>query len=95
MAADGKIGVDMFINSSPDFYDAILMDIHMPVMDGYEATVQIRTLDRPDAKTVPIIAMTADAFTDDITKCIKAGMNAHIAKPINPDTLYHLLSQYV
>ena len=65
----------------------------MPVMDGYEATVAIRALNRRDAKTIPIIAMTANAYEEDIKKCIKAGMNAHLAKPIEPALLYSTLSQ--
>ena len=63
----------------------------MPVMDGYEATRLIRMLDRSDAQTVPVIAMTADAFPDDIEKCLKSGMNGHVAKPIEPDRLYDSL----
>lgn len=66
-----------------DIYDAVIMDIMMPVMDGLEAARQIRTLNRKDTKEVPIIAMTANAFQDDIRECIDAGMNAHIAKPID------------
>ena len=71
--------------------DVVLMDIRMPVMDGYEATKRIRALPRADAKTVPIIAMTADAFADDVKKCLQAGMNGHIAKPIDPKILYNEL----
>ena len=93
MAEDGASGVEMFSHSSVDYYDAILMDIRMPVMDGYEATRQIRALDRADAKTVPIIAMTADAFADDVQKCLDTGMNGHIAKPIDPETLYGTLEK--
>jgi CheY-like chemotaxis protein len=74
------------------YYDAILMDIRMPVMDGYEAARKIRKLDRPDAKTVPIIAMTADAFEDDVQKCLDAGMNGHVAKPVEPGLLYSALA---
>jgi len=67
------------------------MDIRMPVMDGMEATRMIRGLDRADAATVPILAMTADAFSEDIQKCFDAGMNGHISKPVDPDNLYHVL----
>ncbi len=93
VAEDGKIGTGMFLKSIPHYYDAVLMDIRMPVMDGYEATKAIRALDRPDARTVPIIAMTADAFSDDVQKCLDAGMNGHIAKPIDPQRLYEMLAK--
>ena len=92
VAEDGRRGVETFANSAPGFYRAILMDVRMPVMDGLTAARQIRSLDRPDAKTVPIIAMTADAFAEDIQKCLGAGMNGHIAKPIDPQRLYRVLS---
>lgn len=85
----------MFTLSAPGYYDAILMDIRMPIMDGLQATVNIRHLNKKDAKVIPIIAMTADAFEDDVLKSKRAGMNAHLIKPINPDqmfeTLYHFL----
>lgn len=81
-APNGKICVDMLKNSLPGTYDVILMDIRMPVMTGLEATVEIRKLDHPD-KNLPIIAMTADAFSDDMKKCLDCGMNAHISKPID------------
>ncbi len=71
------------------------MDIHMPVMDGYEAARTIRALQRPDAAVVPIIAMTADAFQDDVQKCLNAGMNGHIAKPINPEVLFETLQKWI
>jgi len=87
-AEDGEAGLEKYSESSPYFYDAILMDIRMPVMDGYKATEAIRGLDRPDAKSVPIIAMTADAFADDIQKCFEVGMNGHIAKPIDPNVMF-------
>lgn len=74
-------------SSASGYFDCILMDIRMPVLNGYEATEKIRSLVRPDAKTVPILAMTADAFDDDVQKCLKAGMNGHIAKPIDPAKL--------
>ncbi len=82
-AENGRICLDKFANSQIGHYDAILMDLRMPVMTGYEATEAIRKLDRPDAATIPIIAMTADAFAEDVRKCMEAGMNAHVAKPID------------
>jgi PAS domain S-box-containing protein len=94
-AEDGQRGVSMFARSPLDYYDAVLMDIRMPVMDGYGAAKAIRALDRPDAKAVPIIAMTADAFADDVQKCLDAGMNGHIAKPIDPETMCHALSEAI
>ena len=80
--SDGKQAVEAFQKNAPGSFDAILMDIMMPVMDGLTATKTIRALDRADAKTIPIIAMTANAFEEDAKKCLAAGMNAHIAKPI-------------
>jgi len=71
------------------------MDIRMPVMDGYEATAAIRAMDRPDAKSVPIIAMTADAFSDDVKKCLAVGMDGHVAKPIDPEHLFAALSSAI
>ena len=94
-AENGQSGVDLFKRSSLGFYDAVLMDIRMPVMDGYEATRQIRALGRPDAAVVPIIAMTADAFVDDVQKCFEAGMNGHMAKPIDPDVLFVELAKLI
>ena len=90
-AEDGRLGIDAFRQSPIGFYDMILMDIRMPVMDGFQAARGIRALDRPDAKTVPIVAMTADAFSDDIEKCLEAGMDGHIAKPIDPQIMYQTL----
>jgi CheY-like chemotaxis protein len=71
------------------------MDLRMPVMGGIAAAKAIRGMDRPDAKSVPIIAMTADAFDDDVQECMAAGMNGHIAKPIDPEALYRALSAAV
>ena len=82
-ADNGKICLDMFRESPENHYDAILMDIRMPIMNGYEATKAIRLLDRADAKTIPIIAMSADAFSDDVQRCLESGMNGHLAKPID------------
>jgi signal transduction histidine kinase/CheY-like chemotaxis protein/PAS domain-containing protein len=92
VADDGKAGVELFRNSAPAYYDAVLMDIRMPVMDGIEAARTIRALDRPDAATIPILAMTADAFAEDIQKCQAAGMNGHVSKPIDPEGLFQTLS---
>ena len=94
-AADGREGVERFAGSAVGEYADILMDLRMPVMDGYEAARTIRAMDRPDAATVPIIAMTADAFEEDIQKCLDAGMNAHIAKPFDPETLFRTLAAYL
>lgn len=82
-APDGAEGIKKFEQSPPQYYDLILMDIQMPVMNGYEATEKIRHMDRDDAKEVPILAMTADAFAEDIVKAKNAGMNGHLAKPLN------------
>ena len=93
-AENGKICADMFQQSAPGYYDAVLMDIRMPVMNGYEATDTIRAMDRPDAG-LPIIAMTADAFSEDIQKCLDHGMNAHVAKPIDINEVARLLKRHL
>ncbi|MDE5548535.1 MAG: response regulator, partial [Clostridia bacterium] len=93
-AENGQICVEMLERSKQGTYDAILMDIRMPVMTGYEATIAIRALDHPD-KDLPIIAMTADAFADDMKKCLDCGMNAHVAKPIDMDLLKATLSKFI
>ena len=93
-AEDGQIAVDLFAESQNGAFDAVLMDLRMPNMNGFEATRAIRAMDRDDAQSVPIIAMTADAFVEDAKKCIEAGMNAHMAKPIDVDALLGLLSKY-
>lgn len=94
-AENGKICLEKFKESEPGYYDAILMDVRMPVMNGYEATEAIRSLDHPDAQKIPIIAMTADAFSEDIKKCLDSGMNAHTAKPVNLDELVSLLKKFI
>lgn len=94
IARNGKEAVDAFEASKENFFDAILMDVRMPVMDGIEATKMIRALERPDSKSVAIIAMTADAFTEEQKKTIDAGMNEHLSKPIVPQKLFTALSQY-
>ena len=90
-AENGQIGVELFEKSEDYSFDAVLMDIRMPVMDGISAARTIRSLLKPDAATVPIIAMTANAYDSDIQNCMDAGMNAHIAKPVNPQRLYKVL----
>jgi CheY-like chemotaxis protein len=95
LASDGKQGVAMFTHAMPHTYDAILMDIRMPVMDGLEATSRIRHSTHPEAEIIPIIAMTADAFDEDRKKTADAGMNAHITKPIDPEELYITLTNYL
>lgn len=90
-AVNGRAALDMFSAAAPGTYDAILMDVQMPEMDGYEAAAAIRALERPDAKTIPIFAMTANAFTEDIAAALSAGMNGHIAKPIDTKILYATL----
>ena len=94
-AVNGEDGVRKFAASAPGKYAAILMDLRMPLLDGYGATEKIRALDRKDAKTVPIIAMTADAYEEDIRRCLACGMNAHVAKPINVEKLFGLLQEYL
>lgn len=94
-AWNGKEAVDIFARSKPGEYDLILMDIMMPVMDGLEATRQIRAMDRLDAKMIPIVAMSANAFQDDVERSKKAGMNAHLSKPIVMDEVIKTISRYV
>lgn len=94
-AADGQQAVEAFAASPVGGFDAILMDVMMPVQDGHEATRAIRAMDRPDAKSIPIFAMTANAFAEDRLKALQAGMNEHLSKPIDPDALYRLLVKYL
>lgn len=93
-AENGEVCVDKFKNSAPGFFDAILMDIHMPVMDGYEATKQIRALERPD-RNIPVIAMTADAFLEDVKQCIDCGMDDHLPKPPDLNELVSVLQRFL
>jgi len=95
VADNGQAGVDKFKNSSIGFYDVILMDIRMPVLDGYTTTKRIRGMKRADAKSIKIIAMTADAFLDDVHKCIDVGMNGHVSKPIDPNQLYEEIAAMI
>lgn len=94
-AENGKICLEKFQKSEQGCFDAILMDVRMPEMNGYESTRAIRALDHPDAQTIPIIAMTADAFSEDIKRCMESGMNAHTAKPINLTEMISLLKKYI
>ena len=91
IAENGKEAVERFTKAEPGYYDMIFMDIQMPVMDGYEATRCIRESGHPDAKTVPIVAMTAYAFEEDVRRALEAGMNAHTAKPVNMEKLKELM----
>lgn len=91
---DGRRAVDLFTRSPAGTFDAILIDVMMPVMDGLTADRTIRTLSRPDAGTIPIIAMTANVFAEDVKKCKAAGMNEHIAKPLDEDKALHIIAGY-
>ena len=91
---NGQLVLERFINSEEGEFDAILMDVQMPVMNGYEATRAIRALERKDARTMPIIAMTANAFVEDEKEALNAGMNVHLAKPIDIDLLKKVIKQY-
>lgn len=94
-AGNGLQAVEKFSLSAPGYYDAVLMDIRMPLMDGLTATQNIRRLKNSDAQTVPIIAMTANAFEDDVEKSLQAGMNAHLAKPIESKDLYRTIFEHI
>ena len=90
-AENGRIAVEMFENHEEGYYDAILMDMRMPEMDGLEATRRIRSMNRADAKKIPIIALTANAFDEDVQQSMQAGLNAHLSKPVDPDVLFETL----
>lgn len=94
-AENGKIAVEQFEKNGAGYYDIILMDIQMPVMNGYEATEKIRSLKREDAKYIPIIAMTANAFTEDVVNAKNAGMNEHIPKPIDLNKFIRTLKRWI
>ena len=91
LAENGRIAVEKFQAHEPGYFDAILMDMRMPEMDGLEATRTIRAMDRADAKTIPIIALTANAFDEDVQRSLQAGLNAHLSKPVQPDALFETL----
>ena len=90
-AENGRMAVELFADRPENYYDAILMDIRMPVMDGLDATTRIRALERKDAKEIPIIAMTANAFDEDVEQSLQVGMNAHLSKPVEPERLFETL----
>ena len=94
-AENGKTALEKFSASEVGHYDAVLMDVRMPEMDGLEAAAKIRALERADAKTVPIIAMTANAFDEDVQRSLQAGMNAHLSKPIDNDILFGTLESLI
>ena len=94
IAEDGQLAFEQF-TSNPDKFDLIFMDIHMPNVDGYEATKLIRSFDYPKAKTIPIIAMTANVFKEDIDKCMAAGMDDHIGKPLNYGDVAAVLEKHL
>ncbi|MBR0464514.1 MAG: response regulator [Clostridia bacterium] len=95
LAENGRIAVDMYASHPAGYYDAILMDMRMPEMDGLEATKVIRSSGRPDAKTIPIIALTANAFDEDVQRSLQAGLNAHLSKPVEPEALYETLETII
>ena len=94
-ALNGEEAVRMFRDQAAGYYDAVLMDMRMPVMDGLEATRAIRALDHGDATTVPIIALTANAFEEDVQRSMQAGLNAHLSKPVEPEILFETLETLI
>ncbi|MBR1423399.1 MAG: response regulator [Ruminococcus sp.] len=95
LAENGKVAVDLFENNAPGYYDAVLMDMRMPVMDGLEAAKTIRASNKADAKTIPIIALTANAFDEDVQRSMQAGLNAHLSKPVQPEALFETLESLI
>ena len=95
LAENGRIALQKYEASPEDYYDAILMDVRMPEMDGLEANRRIRALARPDAAQVPIIALTANAFDEDVQRSLQAGLNAHLTKPVEPEALFSTLENLI
>ncbi len=95
VAENGRIAADLFKNSAPGFYHAILMDMRMPVLDGLGATREIRASHHPDSKTIPVIALTANAFDEDVQQALHAGMNSFLSKPIEPEKLFETLRKLI
>ena len=94
-AENGKVALQMFAESEEGYYDAILMDMRMPEMDGLEATNAIRELDRRDAKKIPIVALTANAFDEDVERSLQSGLNAHLSKPLDPAKIFETLERLI
>ena len=95
LAENGRIAVEKYTSQPAGYYDAILMDMRMPEMDGLEATRAIRSSGREDAGTIPIIALTANAFDEDVQRSMQAGLNAHLSKPIEPEALFDTLESLI
>ena len=95
LAENGQVAVDKFASHEPGYYDAILMDMRMPVMDGLQASKAIRAMDREDAASIPIVALTANAFDEDVQRSMQAGLNAHLSKPVEPDALFETLETLI
>ena len=95
LAENGRVAVELFSSHEPGYYNAILMDMRMPEMDGLEAARHIRSMDRADAKSIPIIALTANAFDEDVQRSMQAGLNAHLSKPVVPDSLFETLETLI
>jgi len=94
-AENGRVALEKFSGNPEGYYSAILMDMRMPEMDGLTATREIRALDREDAKEIPIIALTANAFDEDVQRSLQAGLNAHLSKPVEPDLLFETLESLI
>jgi CheY-like chemotaxis protein len=95
LAQNGRIAVELFESHPEGYYDAILMDMRMPEMDGLTATKTIRAMNRADSKSIPIIALTANAFDEDVQRSMQAGLNAHLSKPVEPEALYETLESLI
>ena len=94
-AENGRDAFEKFKNSPEGHFDIILMDMQMPVMDGCSATIEIRRLDRPDAASMPIIAMTANVMEEDVKRVMDSGMNAHVSKPIEMDSVLNVMREFL
>ena len=95
VAENGRVAVDKYLEHPAGYYDAVLMDMRMPEMDGLEATRAIRASGREDAEIIPVIALTANAFDEDVQRSMQAGLNAHLSKPVEPDALFDTLETLI